>query len=391
MISSVISRLPFLWGFAPAWNNSHTVMDAPRWLERVTASGGALAASTALATDADVCIRPRADAAWVAACMAIERKAFARHEAMDIAYEVSSVPGVTLLCASPLRPWAGREFGGSFGTNECVGYAVVQETSADSRGNPFAALEPPPSVLLSKLAVAPSLRRRGIGRALLEAAVGLARSRRHVAVVRLHVDAENAGARALYEAAGFVLSGERLDNFYRAGRHAFELVLELRGPAPSTLQSPASRSASAIGLSLAPLGMDGVRACKQCGRSRTQAEYTPKQWSKVASICIECVAAKEDASMLVRADAEARGMMLRDSLAGVVCAQCCTERPTDDFLQAVFTFTAAFREGLQITQGPCRDPMMTARCQSCRDSGVSLKTARRRREEARVVQGPALT
>ena len=216
----------------------------PRWLERVTASGGALAAATALATDAEVCILPRTDATWVEACMAIERKAFARHEAMDIAYEVS-MPGATLLCASPLLPWAGLEFGGSFGTGECVGYAVVQEasvlSSTGSRGNPFAALDlPPPSVLLSKLAVAPSLRRRGIGTALLGAVVGLAHTRRHVTVVRLHVDAKNAGAQALYEAAGFVVSGERLDNFYRPGRHAFEMVLDLAGMVTSALQPPAS-------------------------------------------------------------------------------------------------------------------------------------------------------
>ena len=48
-------------------------------------------------------------------CMAIERKSFAKHEAMDIAYELESCVGVTLLCACPRSPWVGPAVGASAG------------------------------------------------------------------------------------------------------------------------------------------------------------------------------------------------------------------------------------------------------------------------------------
>ena len=56
---------------------------------------------------------------------------------------------------------------------------------------------------LTKLCVAPRARRRGVGRALVEAAVAALRDRKALSV-SLFVRCDNAGARALYERCGFV-------------------------------------------------------------------------------------------------------------------------------------------------------------------------------------------
>jgi ribosomal protein S18 acetylase RimI-like enzyme len=77
------------------------------------------------------------------------------------------------------------------------------------------------------LAVAPAERRRGVGRALLGACIGGARSERLRRVV-LHVGTANEAAVRLYESEGFEVRREVRD-FYRpgvyAGRGAYEMVL----------------------------------------------------------------------------------------------------------------------------------------------------------------------
>lgn len=199
--------------------------EMPSWLLRVTHAGVALTEASSLAMESGVCINVKRDDMWIAQCMAIERKIFAKHEAMDIAYEVSHVPGTALLCASPVDTLTGPAFGGSISIDTCVGYAIVQVQDCAEGSNSFSALSSS-SMLISKLAVTPRLRRRGVGRALLAAAIGYARSQR-VVCCTLHVDVENSGARSLYEAAGFTVLGDRLENFYRPGRHAFEMALRL--------------------------------------------------------------------------------------------------------------------------------------------------------------------
>jgi RimJ/RimL family protein N-acetyltransferase len=73
------------------------------------------------------------------------------------------------------------------------------------------------------LMVAASHRRHGIGRALLEAAVGWAREV-GVAKLELHVFPHNEPAIALYEGFGFVKEGYRRGH-YRRGRELIDAIL----------------------------------------------------------------------------------------------------------------------------------------------------------------------
>jgi RimJ/RimL family protein N-acetyltransferase len=85
------------------------------------------------------------------------------------------------------------------------------------------------------LMVAASHRRRGVGTALLDAAVAWARSV-GVAKLELHVFPHNEAAIALYERFGFVREGYRRGHYFRAGElidavlMAYEVEQEERPP-----------------------------------------------------------------------------------------------------------------------------------------------------------------
>lgn len=74
------------------------------------------------------------------------------------------------------------------------------------------------------IAVAPSVRRQGLGRALMEAAIRHARALGAEALF-LEVGTENAAARALYESLGFARAGRR--KAYYEGQDALVLKLDL--------------------------------------------------------------------------------------------------------------------------------------------------------------------
>jgi len=81
------------------------------------------------------------------------------------------------------------------------------------------------------LAVAPSARRRGIGRRLLDALTSQLRTRGARAIT-LEVRAGNLGALALYRGAGFVVEGRR-PRYYPDGEDA--LLLWRHDPPPATV------------------------------------------------------------------------------------------------------------------------------------------------------------
>jgi ribosomal-protein-alanine N-acetyltransferase len=76
------------------------------------------------------------------------------------------------------------------------------------------------------LAVRPAARRRGIGRALLEAAAALAQA--SAATMFLAVAADNPGAVALYAAAGFETVGRRAGYYGRAGGGSVDALVMRR-------------------------------------------------------------------------------------------------------------------------------------------------------------------
>ena len=78
---------------------------------------------------------------------------------------------------------------------------------------------------LSKLVVAPSARRKGIGRAILAHAVALAHQG-HARRCTLLVDEQNAPAQRLYQSEGFAVTARRAD-YYRPGRSALEMGKQL--------------------------------------------------------------------------------------------------------------------------------------------------------------------
>lgn len=102
-------------------------------------------------------------------------------------------------------------------------YVVVAEDAGSLTG--WASLLESDGCDVIRMAVAPAARRRGTGRALLDALLERAGER----AVLLEVEADNIAAQRLYAAAGFVPIDRRAD-YYGPGRHA--LVLQ-RSPAVS--------------------------------------------------------------------------------------------------------------------------------------------------------------
>lgn len=103
------------------------------------------------------------------------------------------------------RPWTEAELAGFLADPLCDlialdgGFALIRTIAGEAE--------------LLTIAVDPTLRRRGLGRTLLDAALVRARARGAEAIF-LEVAADNVAAIALYEAAGFQRSGTR-PGYYR--------------------------------------------------------------------------------------------------------------------------------------------------------------------------------
>jgi ribosomal protein S18 acetylase RimI-like enzyme len=81
---------------------------------------------------------------------------------------------------------------------------------------------------LTGIYVAPEFRRRGVGAALLDAAVAHARALPGLRYVRLTVNASNQPARVLYESRGFECVGVEPEAVFVAGRYHDEELRVLR-------------------------------------------------------------------------------------------------------------------------------------------------------------------
>jgi ribosomal protein S18 acetylase RimI-like enzyme len=81
-------------------------------------------------------------------------------------------------------------------------------------------------IRINGLAVAPEFQRRGVGRALLEAAAAESR-RRGARKLTLGVFGPNDGARRLYESCGFVVEGIQREEFFVEGRYVDDVLMAL--------------------------------------------------------------------------------------------------------------------------------------------------------------------
>ena len=127
----------------------------------------------------------------------------------------------------PDRP-PGKPF---FGADEAPCDVLVAEEGGEIVG--YVALGSPTRLESNRhvmgirgLAVAPDHQGRGLGRALIEAAVAEARER-GARRLRLRVLGANTGARALYESCGFVVEGVLRDEFLLDGRYVDDVLMAL--------------------------------------------------------------------------------------------------------------------------------------------------------------------
>lgn len=77
------------------------------------------------------------------------------------------------------------------------------------------------------ITVAREWRGQGIGRRLIEQAIGWARQTHIITRMELHVFARNKGAIHLYESCGFVLEGVRRQAVHRDGQYLDDLLMAL--------------------------------------------------------------------------------------------------------------------------------------------------------------------
>ena len=81
-----------------------------------------------------------------------------------------------------------------------------------------------------KLAVKAECRRQGLGKACLQEALRYAVRERRCLSASLHVASDNAAAISLYVSGGFT-EDAYLESYYRPGRHAYRMILDLRNSA----------------------------------------------------------------------------------------------------------------------------------------------------------------
>ena len=121
------------------------------------------------------------------------------------------------------KPWDESDFEGVLEAEGVFGFLAEAE---DPAGVVICRKVATEAEILT-VGVAPWARRRGVGRALMVAAIGVARAT-GVSEMFLEVDVDNLGAVSLYESLGFARTGRRADYYDRGeGRRADALVMRL--------------------------------------------------------------------------------------------------------------------------------------------------------------------
>lgn len=121
------------------------------------------------------------------------------------------------------KPWDESDFEGVLEADGVFGFLVEAEDPAGVLICRKVATE----AEILTVGVAPWARRRGVGRALMVAAIGVAQAS-GACEVFLEVDVDNAPAVTLYEGLGFARAGLRKDYYDRgAGGRADALVMRL--------------------------------------------------------------------------------------------------------------------------------------------------------------------
>ena len=148
-------------------------------------------------------------------CCALERRCFAKHEAMDLPAETRG-RGALLVCAIAAPAWPDLGSIAAAGDGrppppQVAGYLVLQRSSL--------------AASVAKLVVAPAHRRQGLGRLLLERALQIAREGR-AQLCSLNVDTSNEPALTLYRGVGFRVASTRRD-YYCVGRDAYAMEVSL--------------------------------------------------------------------------------------------------------------------------------------------------------------------
>ncbi len=151
-----------------------------------------------------------------------------RHEAAAVSIRHVGVEHATMLAAIHAAgfddPWHVEAMAELLATPGCIGLLAI--SGADSNGEPCGfvlARKAADEMEILTIAVVPPMRRRGVGKALLDHLSGIARCS-EAASIFIEYAADNAAAAQLYSRQGFRSTGRRKNYYRRSGGSACDAV-----------------------------------------------------------------------------------------------------------------------------------------------------------------------
>ncbi len=150
--------------------------------------------------------------------MALSFAPFRRRDFMVRRLEADDIPILTAIHEQHFaRPWTDSEFESLLAQDAVIGFAAVEEGTARAEPCGFIlARRAAGEAEILTIAVARAYRRRGIGRALMDAVLRMLHAER-VEALFLEVDEKNTAALALYGRLGFRQVGRRPDYYDNPG------------------------------------------------------------------------------------------------------------------------------------------------------------------------------